>query len=90
MLYHGGIETGQGLTTKLMQICSRALGIPITKIHINDTTTNTIANPSGTGSSVSTDIYGEAIVNACNILNERLSGVKNAHPECDTWEKLVS
>ena len=89
MLYHGGIEVGQGLNTKVMQICSRALCVPITLIHINDTTTNTIANPSGTGSSVSTDIYGQAVVNGCNILNERLAPVKEANPS-DTWEQLVS
>ena len=89
MLYHGGIEVGQGLNTKVMQICSRALGVPITLIHINDTTTNTIANPSGTGSSVSTDIYGQAVVNGCNILNERLAPVKEANPS-DTWEQWAS
>ena len=91
MLYHGGIDSGQGINTKVLQICSRALGVPISKIYITDTSTSTMANPSGTGYSVSTDIYGQAAVNACNILNERLAPFKDANPPpSGTWETWVS
>lgn len=61
LLAHGGIEMGQGLHTKIMQVCSRCLGIPPDLVHISETTTNTVANASVTGSSQSTDLYGMAV-----------------------------
>ena len=52
---------GQGLHTKLVQVCSHCLGIPIDAIHISETSTCTVANSSGTGASASSDMYGMAV-----------------------------
>lgn len=57
----GGVEMGQGLYTKCIQVASRALGIPISKITILDSSTDKTANAPITGGSQNTDIYGTAI-----------------------------
>ena len=61
LLTHGGMEMGQGLHTKMVQVCSRCLGIPVDAIHISETTTNTVANASATAASASSDLYGMAV-----------------------------
>ena len=86
---HGGIEMGQGLHTKMLQVCSKSLGIPISKIYINDTSTATVSNMTATAASMSSDIYGTAILNACGVLNGRLAPVRKNNPE-KSWEELVS
>ena len=61
LLTHGGTEMGQGLHTKMVQVCARALAIPPSKIHISEMATNTVPNASTTAASVSTDLYGKAV-----------------------------
>ena len=79
LLTHGGTEMGQGLHTKMIQVCSHCLGIPVESIHISETNTATVANSSGTGASVSSDLYGMA-VKVCeelwsNIISSRDSSI---------------
>lgn len=45
----------------LLQVASRALKIPTSKIHITETSTNTVPNTSPTAASASADINGQAI-----------------------------
>jgi len=52
---------GQGLHTKMIQVCARALGIPHSKVHISEMATNTVANAVPTAASVSSDLYGVSI-----------------------------
>lgn len=61
LLTHGGMEMGQGLHTKMAQVCSRCLKIPLDAIHISETSTNTVANSSPTAASSSSDLYGMAV-----------------------------
>jgi len=61
LLTHGGMEMGQGLHTKMIQVCARCLDIPTEKIHITETATNCVANASPTAGSVSCDLNGMAI-----------------------------
>ena len=69
---------GQGLNTKMIQVASRALEIPVSKIHIQETSTDIIANATPTGGSVGTELHGASVLNACQILSERLLPYKNA------------
>ena len=86
---HGGIEMGQGLHTKMIQVCASTLGIPISMIYINETSTATVANTTASAASMSSDIYGMAILNACDVLNGRLAPVKKNNPSL-SWEEWVS
>ncbi|XP_033824848.2 xanthine dehydrogenase/oxidase-like [Periophthalmus magnuspinnatus] len=79
---------GQGLHTKMIQVCSRALGIPVTKIHVCETSSHSVANTSPTAASVSSDLNGAAVLNACEILGQRLQPYKDRDPQ-GAWESWV-
>ncbi|XP_041638282.1 xanthine dehydrogenase/oxidase-like [Cheilinus undulatus] len=88
LLTHGGTEMGQGLHTKMVQVASRVLGIPCSKIHISETSTNTVPNTSPTAASASSDLNGGAVQNACETLNKRLQPYKTKNPK-GSWEDWV-
>ncbi|KAF9300345.1 hypothetical protein BGZ74_008003 [Mortierella antarctica] len=72
LLSHGGVEMGQGLHTKMIQICAEGLQIPLEMVHIVETSTDKVANASPTAASASSDLNGMAVKNACDQINERL------------------
>lgn len=88
LLTHGGTEMGQGLHTKMVQVASRALKIPTSKIHITETSTNTVPNTSPTAASASADINGQAIYEACQTILKRLEPFKKKKPN-GSWEEWV-
>ncbi|XP_057599156.1 xanthine dehydrogenase/oxidase isoform X2 [Hippopotamus amphibius kiboko] len=88
LVNHGGTEMGQGLHTKMVQVASRALKIPTSKIYISETSTNTVPNSSPTAASVSTDIYGQAVYEACQTILKRLEPFKRKNPS-GSWEDWV-
>ncbi|KAI5125185.1 xanthine dehydrogenase/oxidase isoform X1 [Manis pentadactyla] len=88
LLIHGGTEMGQGLHTKMVQVASRALKIPTSKIYISETSTNTVPNTSPTAASVSTDLNGQAIYEACQTILKRLEPFKKKNPS-GSWEDWV-
>lgn len=88
LLAHGGTEMGQGLHTKMVQVCSRALGVPVSKIHICETSSHTVANTSPTAASASSDLNGAAVIQACKDLIQRLQPYKDRDPE-GSWESWV-
>uniref|UniRef100_A0A8C0FU99 Xanthine dehydrogenase n=1 Tax=Bubo bubo TaxID=30461 RepID=A0A8C0FU99_BUBBB len=89
LLTHGGTEMGQGLHTKMIQVASRSLGIPTSNIYISETSTNTVPNTSPTAASVSADINGMAVHNACQTILKRLEPIKQSNPK-GSWEDWVS
>lgn len=68
LLAHGGVEMGQGLHTKMIQVASRSLGIPAELIHIRETSTDKVANASPTAASFSSDLNGMAILVSIGII----------------------
>ncbi|KAG0207400.1 hypothetical protein BGX28_001339 [Mortierella sp. GBA30] len=72
LLSHGGVEMGQGLHTKMIQVCAECLRIPIEIIHTVDASTDRVANATPTAASFSSDLNGMAIKHACDQINERL------------------
>ncbi|XP_078590817.1 xanthine dehydrogenase/oxidase-like isoform X1 [Branchiostoma floridae x Branchiostoma japonicum] len=72
LLTHGGTEMGQGLHTKMVQVAGRVLKIPTSRIHISETSTNTVPNSSPTAASASSDLYGMAVKIGCETILQRL------------------
>ncbi len=71
-LNHGGTEMGQGLYTKMLQICSHDLGVPLERIRQMPTSTEKVPNTPPTAASSGSDLNGAAVRNACENLVERL------------------
>ncbi|XP_063923142.1 xanthine dehydrogenase-like [Zophobas morio] len=88
LLSHGGVEMGQGLHTKMIQVASRCLEIPVEKIHTVDVSTDKVPNTTMTAGSVGSDLNGMAVMRACNTIKERLKPYKDANPK-GTWEEWV-
>ncbi|XP_061717702.1 xanthine dehydrogenase-like [Cydia pomonella] len=87
-LTHGGIEMGQGLNTKAVQIAAYFLGISIDKIQIKGN--NTIINPNGfiSGGSLTSINIGIGVQRCCEELLVRLAPIRKDNPSA-TWEALV-
>ncbi|KAL5278948.1 XDH.2 family protein [Megaselia abdita] len=88
LLTHGGVEIGQGLYTKCIQVAAKALGIPMELIHISETSTDKVPNTSPTAASMGTDLNGGATYEACMKINQRLEPIKKAFPK-ETWQDWV-
>jgi xanthine dehydrogenase/oxidase len=86
LVSHGGTEMGQGLHTKMVQVTAHALGISLEKVHLSETNTSVVANTSATAASVSSDMNGMAILDACHALNTRLAPFRSPDK---TWESTV-
>ena len=79
---------GQGLHTKMIQVAATTLGIGPQWIHINETSSETLANASPTGGSSGTDLNGPAVIDACQIVNDRLGPFKKSDPQ-GCWASWV-
>ncbi|KAL5036700.1 hypothetical protein BDV3_005886 [Batrachochytrium dendrobatidis] len=87
-LSHGGTEMGQGLHTKITQIAAQAFGIDMNDCYISETRTDQVPNTSATAASVSSDINGMAVLNACNEILERLKPIREKYSEAK-WHELI-
>ncbi|CAG0901568.1 unnamed protein product, partial [Darwinula stevensoni] len=88
LLNHGGVEMGQGLHTKMIQVASRALGLPVSYFHTIETSTDTVPNTSPTAASMGSDLNGPAIIEACETLKQRLEPFMRENPK-GSWEDWV-
>jgi xanthine dehydrogenase/oxidase len=81
LVTHGGVEMGQGLHTKVAQIAASTLGIPVNSVFISETSTDKVPNSSPTAASASSDMYGAAVVDACEQIKSRMAPIaaKNRH-----------
>ncbi|KAI6200324.1 Ferredoxin [Aphelenchoides besseyi] len=80
LISHAGMEMGQGLHTKILQIAARCLEVDISLIHIQETNTDKVPNTSPTAASVSSDLNGLAVKDACDKLMERIRPFKQENP----------
>ena len=70
LITHGGVEMGQGLHLKVMQVAAHELNVPLSYCHINETATDKVPNSSPTAASASSDLYGGAVRDACRQLRK--------------------
>jgi xanthine dehydrogenase large subunit len=95
LVNHGGIEMGQGLNTKMLNIASLELGIDNSKIKVNATNTSKIPNTSATAASSGSDLNGMAVKNAIDTIKSRLTGFvidefkKNYKGKCSNSKDIV-
>lgn len=76
LISHGGVEMGQGLHTKVIQVAARAFGIPHEQVHIEETSTSKVPNSQPSAASMSTDLYGMATLDACEQILARLEPIR--------------
>lgn len=84
----GGIEIGQGLNTKVTQVVSHVLGIPMEKIVMKPSNNLNAANDIGSVASVTSEMACYAAKNACDIIVERLKPFRECNPDA-SWEELI-
>ncbi|KAI0219543.1 Xanthine dehydrogenase/oxidase [Lamellibrachia satsuma] len=89
LLAHGGVEIGQGLNTKMIQIASRVLKIPMSKIHVSEYSSDKVPNAPPTAGSMSSDLNGMAVLHACEVIMERLQPYIVKDPS-GSWEDWVN
>ena len=71
----GAVEMGQGVNSRIAQIVSDELGLPLSEIRLMPTSTEKNANTSPTAASSGTDINGAAAQKACVELKKRLGAL---------------
>ncbi|KAM4023680.1 aldehyde oxidase-like [Anomaloglossus baeobatrachus] len=89
LVSHGGVELGQGVHTKITQVASRELEIPVSSVHVVETSTGSVPNTITSGGSMGTDVNGMAVKSACQKLMERLKPIKEANPK-GSWKDWVN
>ncbi|KAJ4844013.1 hypothetical protein Tsubulata_010790 [Turnera subulata] len=75
LVTHGGVEMGQGLHTKVAQVAASVFDIPLSSVFISETSTDKVPNASATAASASSDLYGAAVLDACNQIKARMDTV---------------
>ncbi|XP_055899821.1 uncharacterized protein LOC106054458 [Biomphalaria glabrata] len=86
---HSGIDMGQGINTKAIQVCAYKFGIPMEKIKIKKTNSFVSANTAWTAGTVSSELICAAIMECCDTLLARMAPVK-AKLVNPTWEEIVT
>ncbi|XP_050220643.1 xanthine dehydrogenase 1-like isoform X2 [Mercurialis annua] len=79
LVTHGGVEMGQGLHTKVAQVAASAFNIPLSSVFISETSTDKVPNSSPTAASASSDMYGAAVLDACEQIMARMAPVASKH-----------
>ena len=87
---HGGIEIGQGINTKVAQVCAHELGIPLDKVIVKHTMNSVSANSQWTGASVTTEVVAKGVIECCKIIKANLEPVRKQMPENYTWKDLIT
>lgn len=79
LVTHGGVEMGQGLHTKVAQVAASAFNIPLSSVFISETSTDKVPNASPTAASASSDMYGAAVLDACEQIKARMEPIAAKH-----------
>lgn len=61
LISHNGIEMGQGIHTKMLQIAGKVLDVPREFIHIIETSTDKVPNSQVTSGMSTPDLTGQAV-----------------------------
>lgn len=86
---HGGVEIGQGINTKAIQVCAYYLNIPMSKIKVKPSNTTASPNNSPTAASLTSQSVAIGVQRCCEQLLQRLKPIK-AEMGNPTWEELIA
>ena len=82
VVHHSGVEIGQGIHVKVLQMASHTLGTllgkgpyPMDRISIADHRTSAVPNSDMTGGSTTSEACAGAVQDACRILVERMTPI---------------
>ncbi|XP_059083877.1 uncharacterized protein LOC131881124 isoform X2 [Tigriopus californicus] len=87
---HGGIEMGQGLNTKVVQVAAKELGVPVNMIRVKPSNTFVGNNSIVTGGSLGSELVASAAFFACKKLRAEMKKVEDGMSGTPTWLELVS
>ncbi len=73
LVNHGGLEMGQGLHTKVVQVVADEFGLPAASVRVSATDTAKVPNTSATAASTGTDLNGKAAQQAARTIRERIA-----------------
>lgn len=87
IINQGGVDMGQGAITKVEQIASYILNVPMDMIQVQSAKTDVIPNPTSTGGSTGTAYNGLAVKMTCERLRSRLMdfGYQILKENGDAW-----
>jgi xanthine dehydrogenase/oxidase len=85
---HGGIEMGQGINTKVAQVCAYMFGIPVEKVSVKPSASLTSPNCIATGGSVGSECVAFATLKACEIILDRLKPIREKMGK-PFWNDLI-
>ncbi|XP_026741608.1 indole-3-acetaldehyde oxidase-like [Trichoplusia ni] len=85
----GGIEMGQGLNTKVAQVCAHELGVPIEFVKIIPCNSYVGANNVFSGSSITSESVCYAVIKACKVLRERLNPIRTRMAGA-SWSQIIT
>ncbi|XP_045773781.1 xanthine dehydrogenase 1-like [Maniola jurtina] len=88
VITHSGVEMGQGVNTRVTQICAYFLKIPIEKIQVKPNDTVISPNSFPSGGSLTSQNAGIGVRRCCEELLSRLEPVRTQLTN-PTWEELI-
>ncbi|KAK8962999.1 Xanthine dehydrogenase [Platanthera guangdongensis] len=88
LVAHGGVEMGQGLHTKVAQVAASSFNIPLSAVFISETSTDKVPNASPTAASASSDMYGAAVLDACEQIKARMKPIADLNPHASFSEVI--
>ncbi|CAK1583033.1 unnamed protein product [Parnassius mnemosyne] len=88
LISHGGIEMGQGINTKVAQVCAYELMIPLSKVTVKGSDSFVSPNAMVSSGSITTECIAYATIKACKELLNRLEPSRNELVD-PTWEEVV-
>ncbi|GBP32434.1 Xanthine dehydrogenase [Eumeta japonica] len=86
---HGGIEMGQGINTKIAQVCAHFLNIPLEKVSVKPSNSFVTPNAMASNGSITSECLAYAVMKACEDMQQKLESVKE-ELENPTWEETVT
>ncbi|CAH1253092.1 XDH [Branchiostoma lanceolatum] len=90
IITHGGIEMGQGIDTKVMQVAAATLGVPLEMVHVMSTNSLSGANSEVSGGAVTSELNCQGVLECCRRLNERIKPIRQEMGGAPKWAELIN